>query len=254
MSEEVAVGENSPVVVSPSKKASKVGIVGNQQQIVKAKRPKAPKNHPPVSEMVISAVKTLKERGGSSLQAIKKYMTANYKVDCDKLAPFIKKYLKNAVLNGQLLQTKGKGASGSFKLAVNNASNSGKKDNKKNIIDNKKNNKGNKNNNKKTTTTIGTDKKVLKKSNVSKTTKKTSSPTKIKKPVAKKLSEKKSSTTTTTLTKVVKSPIKSKVNVKSKVSVKKVTAAAAAVPKKSATVKKSITKKPVVKKATTVKK
>jgi histone H1/5 len=34
------------------------------------------------------------------------------------LSPFIKKYLKNAVASGELLQTKGKGASGSFKLAT----------------------------------------------------------------------------------------------------------------------------------------
>ncbi|CAH1383984.1 unnamed protein product [Tenebrio molitor] len=34
-----------------------------------------------------------------------------------KVAPFIKKYLKGAVASGSLVQTKGKGASGSFKLA-----------------------------------------------------------------------------------------------------------------------------------------
>ncbi|KAL7050182.1 hypothetical protein ACKWTF_003976 [Chironomus riparius] len=82
----------------------------------KPTKPKAPKTHPPVSEMVVNAVKTLKERGGSSLQAIKKFLVAQYKVDTDKLAPFIKKFLKSAVEKGQLLQTKGKGASGSFKL------------------------------------------------------------------------------------------------------------------------------------------
>ncbi|CAH1384093.1 unnamed protein product, partial [Tenebrio molitor] len=57
------------------------------------------------------------ERGGSSLQAIKKFVAANYKVDAEKVAPFIKKYLKGAVASGSLVQTKGKGASGSFKLA-----------------------------------------------------------------------------------------------------------------------------------------
>ncbi|KNE87684.1 hypothetical protein PSTG_18925 [Puccinia striiformis f. sp. tritici PST-78] len=67
--------------------------------------------------MVNSAIKSLKERGGSSLQAIKKYITANYKTDAEKLSPFIKKYIKGAVASGALVQTKGKGASGSFKLA-----------------------------------------------------------------------------------------------------------------------------------------
>ncbi|CAH1383752.1 unnamed protein product [Tenebrio molitor] len=67
--------------------------------------------------MVNNAIKGLKERGGSSLQAIKKFVAANYKVDAEKVAPFIKKYLKGAVASGSLVQTKGKGASGSFKLA-----------------------------------------------------------------------------------------------------------------------------------------
>lgn len=81
------------------------------------KKPRAKPAHPRTSEMVSSAIKSLKERGGSSLQAIKKYIAVNYKVDPEKFAPFIKKYLKSAVASGELVQTKGKGASGSFKLA-----------------------------------------------------------------------------------------------------------------------------------------
>jgi len=82
----------------------------------KAKKPKTAPSHPPVSEMVTAAISTLKERGGSSLVAIKKYVSAQYKVDSDKLSPFIKKYLKSSVVSGGLVQTKGKGASGSFKI------------------------------------------------------------------------------------------------------------------------------------------
>ena len=74
--------------------------------------------HPRTSEMVANAISSLKERGGSSLQAIKKYIAANYKVDAERLSPFIKKYLKTAVTSGELVQTEGKGASGSFKLAA----------------------------------------------------------------------------------------------------------------------------------------
>ncbi|KDR09288.1 histone H1-like [Zootermopsis nevadensis] len=81
------------------------------------KKPRTKPVHPRTSEMVVNAIKSLKERGGSSLQAIKKYIAANYKVDSEKLAPFIKKYLKTAVASGELVQTKGKGASGSFKLS-----------------------------------------------------------------------------------------------------------------------------------------
>ncbi|XP_054718195.1 LOW QUALITY PROTEIN: histone H1E-like [Uloborus diversus] len=84
----------------------------------KPKKPKTAPTHPKVSEMVNTAISTLKERGGSSVQAIKKYIGAHYKVDVDKLSPFIKKYLKNAVASGQLVQTKGKGASGSFRMTT----------------------------------------------------------------------------------------------------------------------------------------
>ncbi|BES89195.1 Histone H1 [Nesidiocoris tenuis] len=77
---------------------------------------KAKPSHPTTAQMVTTAVGTLKERGGSSLQAIKKYIGATYKVDTDKLAPFIRKYIKSAVTSGKLVQTKGSGASGSFKL------------------------------------------------------------------------------------------------------------------------------------------
>ena len=80
---------------------------------VAAKKPE----HPPVAEMVKTALKELKDRKGSSLAAIKKHIAANNKVaDVSKLAPFIKKFLKKAVEQGTLLQVKGTGASGSFKL------------------------------------------------------------------------------------------------------------------------------------------
>lgn len=83
-----------------------------------SKKPRTKPIHPPTADMVNAAIKNLKERGGSSLQAIKKYIAANYKVDAEKLAPFIRKYLKSAVASGKLTQPKGKGASGSFKLSV----------------------------------------------------------------------------------------------------------------------------------------
>lgn len=104
---------NSEAVAVESPKAKKVKAASSA---IKKQRVKP--THPPTSEMVNNAVKSLKERGGSSLQAIKKYLANNYKIDSDKLSPFIKKYLKSAVTNGTLIQTKGKGASGSFKLAA----------------------------------------------------------------------------------------------------------------------------------------
>lgn len=97
------------------KKSKKISAISG------AKKPKSKPTHPPTAFMVNSAIRDLKERSGSSLPAIKKYLAANYKVDAEKLAPFIKKYLKNSVASGKLIQTKGKGASGSFKLPPGSA-------------------------------------------------------------------------------------------------------------------------------------
>merc|ERR1712076_329546 len=70
------------------------------------KKPKAPAAHPPTATMVVAAIKALKERSGSSLPAIKKYIAANYKVDVVKLSPFIRKALKKGVEKKTLVQVK----------------------------------------------------------------------------------------------------------------------------------------------------
>ena len=79
-----------------------------------AAKPKKPADHPPYLEMTKAAISNLKERNGSSRQAIEKYIKANYKVD--EVGGHLKMALKRAVANGKLLHTKGVGASGSFKL------------------------------------------------------------------------------------------------------------------------------------------
>ena len=84
----------------------------------KAKKPAKKADHPPVAAMVSAAIAALKDRKGSSLPAIKKYVAATYKVDIEKLAPFIRRFLKKAVADGTLVQTKGTGANGSFKIAA----------------------------------------------------------------------------------------------------------------------------------------
>ncbi|GLH15884.1 Histone H1.2 [Gryllus bimaculatus] len=75
------------------------------------------KNHPPTAKMVCEAIGTLNERGGSSLQAIKKYVSVNYLLDPHRSGTYVTKYIKKAVASGELVQTKGRGAAGSFKLA-----------------------------------------------------------------------------------------------------------------------------------------
>lgn len=117
----VSVDENSSPII-PIKKPKPSKSIG-------VKKPAAKPTHPATSELVIRAITTLKERNGSSLQAIKKFIASEYKLDTDRLAPFIRKFLKNAVISGKLVQTKGKGASGSFKLP-SNALNPSEKKNK----------------------------------------------------------------------------------------------------------------------------
>ncbi|XKL68022.1 hypothetical protein PGB90_003513 [Kerria lacca] len=102
--------------------------------------------HPPTATMVNNAIKNLKEHGGSSLQAIKKYIKNTYKIDAEKLAPFVKKYLKSAIDNGTVIRTKGKGVSGSFKLVAIKKDGTKKTSAKKLKIDLKKITKAKKNN------------------------------------------------------------------------------------------------------------
>lgn len=84
----------------------------------KAAKPKAPATHPKYSEMVIKAITALKERGGSSRQAILKHVMANFNVgnDATPVNARVKTALKRGVAAGALKQTKGTGASGSFRL------------------------------------------------------------------------------------------------------------------------------------------
>ena len=78
--------------------------------------PKKPADHPKYSEMIAAAIAALKDRTGSSRQAIIKYIKANYKVG-DNCESHIKLALKRGVEKNAFVHTKGTGASGSFKLA-----------------------------------------------------------------------------------------------------------------------------------------
>ena len=72
MAEEAAAAP----AVTPAKKAPKAKAPKAKGE----KKPKAAPTHPPTSSMVKAAIKALKERKGSSLPAIKKYIAAEYKV------------------------------------------------------------------------------------------------------------------------------------------------------------------------------
>merc|ERR1712079_520476 len=83
----------------------------------KAAKAKAPAAHPKYSVMIAAAITALKDRTGSSRQAILKYICANYKVDAAKAAVQIRLALKRGVAKGALKMARasGKGA-GSYKL------------------------------------------------------------------------------------------------------------------------------------------
>ncbi|CAG5053225.1 unnamed protein product [Parnassius apollo] len=68
--------------------------------------------------MIHQALTDLKSRKGTSLYAIKKYIDEKYNVDIKKINNIIKKLIKAEVEAGVIIQTKGVGASGSFKLVV----------------------------------------------------------------------------------------------------------------------------------------
>merc|ERR1712107_468057 len=80
-----------------------------------AAKPKVAAAHPPYANMIGAAIKALKERNGSSRQAILKYIVANYKVgDAAKAQIRVRLALKKMAAAGAA----GKKGAGCFKLAA----------------------------------------------------------------------------------------------------------------------------------------
>ncbi|XP_044533305.1 histone H1.0 [Monodelphis domestica] len=82
----------------------------------KAKASKKSTDHPKYSDMIVAAIQAEKNRAGSSRQSIQKYIKNHYKVG-ENADSQIKLSIKRLVTTGVLKQTKGVGASGSFRLA-----------------------------------------------------------------------------------------------------------------------------------------
>merc|ERR1711997_643394 len=72
------------------------------KKVAKAKKPAKPAAHPPFKAMILAAIPALKERGGSSRQAILKYIVANNKVDAAKAAGPLKLALRKALAAGTI--------------------------------------------------------------------------------------------------------------------------------------------------------
>merc|ERR1711988_364107 len=85
------------------------------KKVVKAKTPAA---HPTYSVMITDSIKALKDRTGSSRQAILKYICANYKVDAAKAAVHVRTALKKGVAAETLKMAAaaGKKGAGCYKL------------------------------------------------------------------------------------------------------------------------------------------
>merc|ERR1711942_197284 len=95
---------SAPAVASPTKKV--------------AKKAKTPAVHPTYSVMIGESIKAMKDRSGSSRQAILKYICANYKVDATKAAEHVRTALKKGVAAGALKMgaAAGKKGAGCYKL------------------------------------------------------------------------------------------------------------------------------------------
>ncbi|XP_065643188.1 histone H1-delta-like isoform X2 [Hydra vulgaris] len=91
--------------------------VASPKKIAKKSAPKKPADHAPYKAMIVDAINSLKERKGSSRQAIAKHLKANNKV-CDNVDSQMKINLKRMVIAVELVQVKGVGASGSFRIAA----------------------------------------------------------------------------------------------------------------------------------------
>lgn len=167
--------------------------------------PKKPADHPKYLDMIKVAIQSLKERNGSSRQAIIKYIKANYKV-IDTCDTHVKLALKRGVIKEELHQVKGTGASGSFKVMKNTEPK--KKSPKKAVAaaaankkpatataSSKKKPAAKKKANNNTTTPKKNTKKTIKKSgSAKKGNKKPAKKATAKKPAAKKVAKKKSTT------------------------------------------------------------
>merc|ERR1712179_783525 len=113
-----AFPSTTPDGISPSSTNEEKKVKPGPKSVKEAitKKPISKPTHPTAVAMVEAAIGNLKERSGSSLMAIKKYIATNYKVDVIRLNTHIKKALANGVEKKTLVRVKGKGANGSFKL------------------------------------------------------------------------------------------------------------------------------------------
>lgn len=105
----VAVASDTTKAKIPSSKKKATGAAAAKKHAV---------DHPKYSEMVHQALSSLKERGGSSRQAVLKFIMKNFNIGVDEnvVNTHLKMALRAGVKNATLKQSKGSGATGSFRL------------------------------------------------------------------------------------------------------------------------------------------
>merc|ERR1711942_568207 len=85
-----------------------------------AAKPKAAPSHPTYKDMAVAAIAALKDRSGSSRQAVLKYVMANYKVgtDATKVGKLLNLALKKGVASGALkpAAAAGRRGAGSYRI------------------------------------------------------------------------------------------------------------------------------------------
>uniref|UniRef100_A0A8C9ZXS7 Histone H1 n=1 Tax=Sander lucioperca TaxID=283035 RepID=A0A8C9ZXS7_SANLU len=94
---------------------AEVAPAASPAKVAKKKVSKPKKVGPSVSELIVQTVAASKERSGVSAAALKKALAAGG-YDVDKNKARVKTAIKSLVAKGTLVQTKGTGASGSFKM------------------------------------------------------------------------------------------------------------------------------------------
>ena len=116
MAEEAPAAPAVPAAKAPAKAPKKKAA------------PRAKSDGPSLPKLILDAVTESKDRKGTSLPAIKKTL-ATKGIDLEKSNKRINTAVKKLVTDGKLVQNKGIGASGSFKLpkAAPKAAKSGKK-------------------------------------------------------------------------------------------------------------------------------
>merc|ERR1719315_609614 len=124
LSEMNATEENSAVIIAKKSKAEEMSasVVATKKKPMKVKAAtstKAKTGNPTYVKMVSTALSELKERRGSSRQAILKYMLAKYKVDVAVAQPRLNKTLKKMIEMGEVVAGAKAGTSGAgcYKLS-----------------------------------------------------------------------------------------------------------------------------------------